>query len=90
MTNHEPIITVQYLRTDADSVAEIAAERAAMNGHWESYMSGTTDGRLIGDIAFDAASYYSAKRANFADALAAKGWPNGMIECTVEKHFPLT
>lgn len=90
MTNHEPIITTQYPRTDADVRAEIGADRFAMNGGWERYMGATADGQLIGDIAFDAASEYSTRRANLADALAANGWPSGMIELAVDNHFPLS
>lgn len=85
-----PKITVEYPRTNDDYVAEIAAENAAMQGKWGKFMGvGSEVDGPINDIAVDAIAKRINDRHDFADKLAANGWPNGMIDTVADRHYPV-
>lgn len=85
----KPKVTIEYSRTDADISSERLAEDSAIDGKWAAFTDGeaTTSGS-VNDIAIDADAQRSHDRQEFADKLAANGWPNGMIERVVDRHYP--
>ena len=85
-----PKVTIEYSRTDDDYQAEKASEEAAMHGKWAEFANVAAEvDSPVNDIAGDAVAKRYNDRHDFANKLAANGWPNGMLHIAVDRHYPV-
>ncbi len=85
-----PRITIEYSRTNDDYQAEKGAEEAAMHGKWAEFAGADPSiDSPVNDIAGEAEAKRTYDRHDFADKLAANGFPNSMIDHAVERHYPV-